>query len=326
MSTLVITNSDIAVNLLKSAEIEADVIAWHDLLYSGPCVNSVNEPEFFKNRTQYIADYFQTDLNEVTKDIESRNQYLDNHGQYDRIELWFEHDLNDQLQLLQILQMLAKRSRLQNIHIVQALSYLNLHNSESILSLKNLTIPVDNAMIERALILWSAFTSDTPEKLNEESKNPTPGYPVMKLAIKRVLQELPGRDGLSLTERYILYSVNRNVPRPGMLLARVNNMEEAAFHVDTTFFNSLSQMTFCEKPLISGLSEAFDVSVLEDGDRRKAFITSQVELTELGSRVLDGLEDHTNHNSIDRWLGGIHLTNDALWKWEPEQELLISPS
>jgi len=35
---------------------------------------------------------------------------------------------------------------------------------------------------------------------------------------------------------------------------------------------------------------------------------SQLRLTDIGRRVLDGHEDHIALNGIDRWIGGVHLT------------------
>ena len=51
-----------------------------------------------------------------------------------------------------------------------------------------------------------------------------------------MLEELPGEDGLSRTQRQIVYSINRGVNRPGPLCARVLAMEEAAFWGDAGFF------------------------------------------------------------------------------------------
>ena len=48
-------------------------------------------------------------------------------------------------------------------------------------------------------------------------------------------------------------------------------------------------------------------------------------LTPLGANVLAGRDDFARPNRIDRWWGGTHLTNDALWRYDPMHEALIAP-
>jgi hypothetical protein len=50
-----------------------------------------------------------------------------------------------------------------------------------------------------------------------------------------------------------------------------------------------------------------------------------LSLTEFGKAVLAGDENFRRHNSIDRWWGGTHLTNERLWRWDPETRSLIAP-
>jgi hypothetical protein len=52
---------------------------------------------------------------------------------------------------------------------------------------------------------------------------------------------------------------------------------------------------------------------------------SKLKLTEFGEAVLAGTEDFSRHNPIDRWWGGTELTNDRLWRWDPESRDLVEP-
>ncbi len=325
MSTLILTNGDSAADLLKDAGVEATIIPWRDVLHSGPVPHTDTDEELIAIRARHLADGKVHTEQDVTSDMRERNSYLDNHEQYDQIELWFEHDLYDQLQLVEIISMLHKRFRLQNVTLVQALAYLGMQTPDTILKFKEYAIAVEQVMFERATRIWNAFRNDTPEALFEETLEITPGFSVLRQNIKRGFQELPGPDGLSRTERHTLYSISRGMSRTGMLFARVNNMEEAAFLGDQGFFSILSNLAFCDEPLITGLPEKFEPSLLQDGTRRKAFITSELKLTDLGRKVLDGTQDHSEHNKIDCWLGGTHITNDTLWRWNDEDEALVAP-
>lgn len=320
---LLITNGDVAADLFQSAGVDAGILPWQDCLHLGPVPVADNDEDFISLRAAFLADGDLHSVDDIIEDMTKRNQHIMDHQNYQVIELWFEHDLYDQLQLIQILSMLHDQDRLDNIVLVQALTYLGMQTPESILKFKEFAIDVTPGMLERASKIWGAFRQDTPQALYDETLVKTDGFSVLRQALKRALQELPGPDGLSRTERQIIYSINRGITRTGMLFARVNAMEEATFMGDWGFFALLSNLAFCGSPLLTGLPEKFTPGVLQDTDRRKAFITSELRLTQLGSDVLTGVEDHAHHNVIDYWLGGIHLTNDNLWRWDDEKEELF---
>ena len=326
MSQLIITNGDSAADLLREAGIEGTVLPWRDVLHEGPVPDTATEAELREIRARHLADGVVHSRAGVLSDMAARDAHLDAHEDYERIELWFEHDLYDQLQLLQILSMLDARQRVDGVVLVQAPTYLGTQQANSILRFKELELPVSETMMSRVAGIWTAYRQTSPEDFADAAKDPIGGYLFLRQALKRALEELPRHDnGVSRTERQILYSINRGVAKPGPLFARVLNMEDAAFLGDWSFFSILSGLAKCDEPLLTGLPERFVPGLLQDDTRRKAFITSDLYLTELGQAVLAGEADHAEHNRIDRWLGGTHVTNDHLWRWDDGAEALIAP-
>ena len=63
--------------------------------------------ELSAGRAQFIAGGGWGNVEEVQADIEARNRCLRSFGEFDQVILWFEHDLYDQLQLLQLLDFFA---------------------------------------------------------------------------------------------------------------------------------------------------------------------------------------------------------------------------
>ena len=63
-----------------------------------------------------------------------------------------------------------------------------------------------------------------------------------------------------------------------------------------------------------------------DDETRQAYLTSTLRLTVIGNEVLAGKEDYAAHARIDRWIGGTHLTNATLWRWDAQAGALIAPS
>lgn len=50
-----------------------------------------------------------------------------------------------------------------------------------------------------------------------------------------------------------------------------------------------------------------------------------LRLTATGARVLAGEEDHVTLNSVDRWIGGVHLTGrNVRWRWDEGRETLTT--
>lgn len=327
VTKLILTNGDSAVGLLEEAGAgdNSEIVPWSDMLHSGPVPVTNDEYALTEIRAAHLADGIIHTVENVLSDLKTRNSFLDLHQSYESIELWFEHDLYDQLQLVQILDMLHNRGRQENIVLVQAPDYLGMQTAETILRFEELAILVSPEMSERAVSIWNAFREPTPVLLAEQSKNKTIGFPFLRQALVRLLQELPGPDGLSRTERQILYSLNRGVNKPGLLFARNMNMEEAAFLGDWEFFSILSNLVTCETPLIDGLPEHFEPVLLQDDNRRKSFIGSQLELTSAGQSVLEGDKDNLDLNEINRWLGGCHLKNGSVWRWNDEGQTLSGP-
>lgn len=324
MPVLIITNGDVTAETLRAAKPDATVLPWRDVLHEGP-VRNIPADQFRAERAAFLADgVVHTEVN-VLADLEARDATLTRHTDFDRIELWFEHDLYDQLQIVQVISRLATLGRRENLFHVPSPRHLGPLAVNQMLKLEALRLPVNEPMFETAARAWNAYRADNPGALVKAQTGPIAGFPFLGQAITRALQELPGPDGLTRTERQTLYSIDRGVVRPGMLFARVLNMEEAAFMGDRSFFAILSGLAFAAIPLLTGLPERFEPALMAVDERRKAFITATVALTQFGADVLGGKADRAAHTTVDFWLGGTHVTPDNLWRWDDDNETLVPP-
>lgn len=52
---------------------------------------------------------------------------------------------------------------------------------------------------------------------------------------------------------------------------------------------------------------------------------SRLLLTDFGKAVLAGRDNFCSHNPIRRWWGGTLLTNERLWRWNPQSRSLVAP-
>jgi Domain of unknown function (DUF1835) len=312
---LIITNGDSAAEGLRAAGIAAQVLPWRDMLHDGPVPAGLALEALSEVRARYLAEEFALAGADVGRDFAARDATIRSHAEHDRIELWFEHDLYDQLQLIQILDALSGLGREDGLLLlVQAVDYLGPMSAESLHALDGTARPVTPAQIAAARSAWAAFTQATPEGLAALAATDRLSLPFLPAALGRLVAELPHmRSGLSLTEERIL-SVLADGPRnPGLLFNATQDQEQARFLGDASFFRRLDGLAFCPIPLVDGLPFRSRRCTQGAADYR-AFTQSTITLTEAGRAALTGAFDHARQNGIDRWLGGTHLTPQNLWR------------
>jgi len=101
--TLHITNGDAAASLLIASSVAGDVLPWRDVLHDGPVPGGLSLAKLSQVRAGYLSDSFMLPLTDVQRDFALRDGQLQSSDRYDEVILWFEHDLYDQLQILQLL-------------------------------------------------------------------------------------------------------------------------------------------------------------------------------------------------------------------------------
>ena len=102
-----ITNGDVAANLLKTGGLDGDVLAWRDPMHHGPFAAGLDLEAASDARARYLAGPSDA-LDDVARNFRLRNEHLRAASRYRDVILWFEHDLSDQLQLLQLLDWFAE--------------------------------------------------------------------------------------------------------------------------------------------------------------------------------------------------------------------------
>lgn len=325
MTDLIITNGDAAGELLRKTLSGAEVLPWRDVLYEGPVPQTDTLEDLTKIRVAHLAGSGGGDAQSIEFELTARNRGLSLSGQFDRMVLWFEHDLYDQLQLLQILDWFADHpDDAGRLLLVQAEDYIGRQEVDAIPDLAASAAPVAQGQLDLAHSAWAAFRAATPETWSTLLNQDLSALPYLRPAVLRMLEELPGTDGLSRTERQMLAAIEaeESVTALGVFVA-VQKMENAEFMGDWSFWRILEQLALAEEPLVAGLEAApFQHG---DADRAKAYLTSRLSLTSLGRAVLAGGADWSEHYAVDRWWGGTHLTDDNLWRWDPQSDHLIAP-
>ncbi|MEM8811484.1 MAG: DUF1835 domain-containing protein [Pseudomonadota bacterium] len=310
---LIVTNGDSAAELMRAVGFDEEILPWRDVLHEGP-VPALPPEELNARRAQHLTRYGSAEAATIAADMSARDATLLDRCRVAPVALWFEPDLYDQLQLVQVLALL-RQARPKNLSLVQADTHLSTYDPTTIGALRQISRPVAETDLDYAQTIWAAFTSPEPTGLMPYTQSLAP-LAYAPGAIRRLIGEYPdSKTGLGQTETAILNCLTDSGTRAGKVFRRIGAMETFAFLGDLSFAQILDTLVFAPSPLIRGLTEPLPLFVGRPPDEApyRAYFASELSLTDAGRAVLNGAERHTDLNGIDRWIGGTHLTPANLW-------------
>ncbi len=324
MSDLIITNGDAAAELLTAAGLAGRMVVWRDVLHEGPLVPTEGHEALSDIRASYLSERFGLPYADVRTDFVARDAVLRAHPLFDRVFIWVEHDLYDQLQLLQILAFFSAEARTEGIVLVQADDFLGNQKPETILRFADRAVPVTPALLQAGAEAWKALLEPTPRGAERIAAAPARGLPFLRPALNRFLQELPAAGtGLSRTEHAALTALATRSLTPQALFGAVIEGEEAAFMGDWSLYRTLDDLAFAADPLVTGLDAPYPCR--GEAASVAAYLRSRLALTPFGKAVLAGRADHVATNGIDRWWAGTHLSGTHVWRRDSATGRLVPP-
>ena len=276
------------------------------MTHEGPVPAGFSLEELSRIRGSYVATRSGAKPIKVLHDFQERDALVRRAGEFEEVVLWFEHDLYDQLQILQILTVLEELNlEPGRVQMVQSDEYLGSMTADEIEALYPKRRTVTAAGYAAARRAWERFTSAEPAALAEAARTDTPALPFLRAAFARLCEEYPWQgDGLSRSQRHALQAAAQGAARNDELFRRAQAREEAPFLGDTMFYAILADLCAPPWPL------------LEDSG---GFLIP----TALGRRVLGGDADWVETAGIDRWIGGVHLNGDVPARYDEVTATLV---
>ncbi len=322
---LIITNGDDAMARMRDAKIGGEILPWRDILHEGPVPATLPLEELSTARAQFLAERGWLPVDELRAAFRERDAILRRHRDFKTIVLWFEHDLYDQLQLIQLLDFFAGEKRQDGLFLIQAGKYLSEETPKSLKGHFQIMEPVSDAHLALGRFVWNGFRAPTPEPWAAILRLSTHLLPFLRLAILRLLEELPNQQsGLSRTEWTILSLIGAGVKTPLDLYAAFIENEEVFFMGDLSFYHTLDELGAGGAPLIAGFKGlSFTPSMPEEA--RDEYLERELSFTHLGYSVLAGHADALQHRQISRQLGGLRFNSSASWRWDPQTRQLSPP-
>ena len=325
MTRLNITNGDSAAGTLSEAGVEGKIISWRDVLHEGPVDSSLSLDELSRQRARFIAERRWDDFAHVSGDFAERDRVIQHLDYFDEIVLWFEDDLYDQLQLIQLLDFLARdAARKKTLSLIQVDGYIPPLSAAKLKELDDKRSRVMPEQFELAQRAWKAFGSDDPSAISRLLEEKTSALPYLAAALWRHLEEFPAvGTGLSRSEHEALAAIDQGHATPIAAFLEVAKQQESIFLGDIVFYSYLERLSGKRKNALVTWVDGSAV-VAPSSETSRDFVNGELKLTTLGYKVLGGDTNWQSVNTLTRWLGGVEIRPGGQgWRWDPEQRELV---
>jgi hypothetical protein len=313
---------------MRSAGIVGRTVPWDDVLHEGPVPAGLNAAALRDTRAAFLASCGWGSRNELVRRLADRDALVEQlrgadarAPRVDEIVLWFEHDLFDQLQLLQILDRLPLDGG-PRLTAVPDDDYLGYQPASRFAELFASRREVTSSQRIAARDAWEAFRAADPRAIVDVMSRVS-DLRHLPAALRRHLQQFPSvQNGLSRTEQQTLEAVARGASLVRDLFIQANHRsEEAVFMGDAAFLFHIRGLWRCPAPLIRVAKTA---SATSSFPPHALSLDNEITLTDDGRRVLAGDADRVALCGIDRWLGGVHCKGRGpVWRWHPLRGTLV---
>lgn len=320
-----VANGTCTTHLIQAARIPGRVSIWADPLYEGPVPAGLTDAELIEVRTRYLAGSHDQENVDPINDLRQWRAAIERHESYDELILWFEHDLFDQLNLIQLLSWIRERLPIVKRVSLVCIGAFSNHprfkglgelTPDELASLLETREPLGESHYSLAARAWQAFRQPTPVPLANLHYADTKALPYLAAAIDRFLQEYPWTlDGLSRTERRLLQLAVGGEIELALAFPRMHEDEQAYYVTDRSLASLADALSRTTPPLLA-LRERSGRGVLE----------GSITLTDTGRAVLAAERDKLTSCGIDRWLGGVHLQGRTVpWRWDDSRQTITLP-
>jgi hypothetical protein len=317
-----VANGHGTTRLIEQSGVPGRTQIWADPLNEGPVPGNVSDDELLMIRARFLSSQY--NAGDVASDLKRWREEVDTETGYDELVLWFEHDLFDQLNLIQLLDHIGLGPRSKPVTLICIDRYPGHPDFKGIGELEPSDIevlfkarrPMTAAQIALAARAWSAYRSPDPRAIEELLRGDTSALPFLAPALARHLEEFPSEaDGLSRSERRLMEQAIGGPAQIHSAFPRMHVGETAYYIADSWFVDRARELSSASPPLVQ-------LSIT--ADRPKALPTGTIALTTAGRDVLGGVIDRIQLCGIDRWLGGVHVQGQGpAWRWSARSGRLI---
>ena len=287
-------NGDIVTILAQRAGIPGEHMAFREALISGPVVPG---DAWMETRAQWLSEKPE-DLLRTRTSLLEQDLALDAAPSKGEIVLWFEHDLFCLIHLIYLLQRFADAK----MSMVWCPSPLSDNDERGLQLLFESRTAVTPSVSKIAAEVWRAYTASDPVELVRWTERDTPDFPFLRDGLSLHISRFPSAfNGLDAIEQRALTLIASGVSDFSALFNAISTDMPRLGFGDSEVFRQLRVMAGNAVPLIT-----------MSGEPPKATLA----ITPAGENVLSGTVDNLSVNDPDRWLGGVHLNKENVWRFD----------
>lgn len=313
-----VANGTCTTRLIERAGIGGALSIWADPLHDGPVPGGIPDDAMLEVRASFLAKQAPAEADPLN-DLRRWRRIIDEHEAYDELVLWYEHDLFDQLNLVQLLTYIrahvpsGKRVSLVCIGSFPGRPHfkgLGELQPEDLTPLFAAREPVGDAHYATAALSWDAVRAPSPLALDALQRAGTAPLPFLAPALRRLLEEYPAvADGLSRTERRLLRLAALEPVALDTVFPSMHE-DERSYYITDGSLDELARSLASTSPQL--------LSFMREGTTEHP-LAAVVAATDAGHAVLDRRLDRVACG-LDRWIGGVHLQSGGqLWRWDEAQ-------
>jgi hypothetical protein len=246
-----VANGHSTTRLIEAARLAGRTSIWADALHDGPVPN-VSDEQLVHVRAAFLADGLDVPADAVEADLKKWRAIVDADDRYSELVLWFEHDLFDQLNLVQLLARIGRdRPVRKPVSLVsidrypghedfKGLSQLQPADVAALYEKRRRVTPQQYALAASA---WDAFRSGDRARLESLLHDDTTALPFLAAALRRHLDEQAGAPGgLTLSERRLIAQLQEGPVEIRRAFAAMHEGETAYYMTDTSFWAMVKRL------------------------------------------------------------------------------------
>ncbi len=246
-----VANGHCTTRLIESARLPGRTSIWADALHDGP-VADVADEQLITMRAAFIARGLDRPVDEIIADMRKWRAVIDADDRYSELVLWFEHDLFDQLNLVQVLTRIGRdRPVRRSVSLISIDRYpghprfkgfgeLKPEDMAALYQQRRRVTPQQYAVSAAA---WDAFRSGDRARIEDLLQEDTSALPFLAAALRRYLDENTGDPaGLSRSERRLVEQLQRGPLDIHTAFAGMHDDETAYYITDASFWTMVRRL------------------------------------------------------------------------------------
>jgi len=325
MSTYHILNGESLVGTFKETSFAGPYYAWKEDVTTGSIAGDSSSEDWLRHRSEELIREFEMgeEASHCLSGLKRQHKQLEASLNAEQIVLWFENDYFCQMNQAYALAWYGSRVRIPSqlrIFRLEEDTALGTLESADLEKLFPQRVPVSNEVIDVATRTWKAISSDDPRLSVDLRGEDTRALPIINRALRCHLSRFPSvENGLGRTEQSVLEIVAQGATKFGKLYPQYAARHPEYGFGDSHVWTSIRRMSQVKTPLLEITHTGGDAQ----HRATPQFLDAQISLLPAGWDVLSGKTDALALNSIDQWIGGVHLSDRNVWRWDEAAQNIV---